>query len=137
MAPRPPRVTLGRVAPNGVSPSLCALVELGARKRPELARKLAGVVEIRFREDFAPVLVRFGKEGVVVEDRQAGSERADVVVSGSMSDISQVAAAPLAGGLPKLTDRRGRAAIARMAGRKVRIQGRRGLARQLMRLLEL
>ena len=105
---------------------------------PTLARKLAGVVEIRFQENFAPVQLRFGKEGVLVEDRQAGSgARADVVVSGSMSDISQVAAAPLAGGLPKLTDRRGRAALARMAARKVRIQGRRGLARQLMRLLEL
>lgn len=137
MPSRPPKVTLGHVAPNGVSPSLCGLVELGARKRPTLARQLDGVIEIHFRENFAAVRIVFGDDGVLVEDAEGDREPADVVISGSMPDVSQVAAAPLSGGLPRITDRRGRQAIKAMAGRKVKIEGRRSLARELMRLLEL
>ena len=98
---------------------------------------MRGVVEIRFEEDFAPVRVAFGEDGVTVEDAAEDAAPADVVIQGSMPDISQVAAAPLAGGIPKFTDPRGRAALRRMAGGRVRIRGRRRLARQLLRLLEL
>jgi hypothetical protein len=41
------------------------------------------------------------------------------------------------GGIPKLTDRRGRAALARVAGRRVRIEGSTRLARRLLQLLQL
>lgn len=137
MPSRPPKVRLGHVAANGVSPSLCGLVELGARKRPSLARELEGVVEIRFRENYAAVRIEFGDKGVLVEDAEGRREPADVIISGSMTDISQVAAAPLSGGLPRITHPRGRQAIKAVAGGKVRIEGRRGLARKLLRLMEL
>ena len=137
MPSRPPKVTLGHVASNGVSPSLCGLVELGARKRPSLAREIEGVVEIRFRESFAAVRIEFGEKSVLVECAEGRRDPADVTISGSMTDISQLAAAPLSGGLPRLTHPRGRQAIMAVAGGRVKIEGRRGLARKLMRLMEL
>jgi hypothetical protein len=139
MARRPPRVTLGHVAENGISPSMLALVEHGARKRPALARQMRGLVEIRFQESFAPVRLTFGEDGIVVEDSatRANGEAPDLVVSGSLPDIVQFASAPLAAGIPKITDPRGRAAIRRVANRKVRVQGSTRLAQRLMKLLEL
>jgi hypothetical protein len=138
MARRPPRVTLGRVVDNGISPSLYGLVEHGARKRPELARRLRGLVEIRFVERFAPVRLSFADEGIHVEDANGDDDRRpDLVVSGSLPDIVQFASAPLAGGIPKLTDARGRAALMRVANRKVRLEGSPRLAQRLLKLLEL
>jgi hypothetical protein len=139
MARRPPRVTLGHVADNGISPSLYGLVEHGARKRPALARDLRGVVEIRFNERFAPVRLAFSKDGILVEDAggQSANQEPDLVISGSLPDIVQSASAPLAGGIPKLTDARGRAALKRMANRRVKLRGSTRLAQRLLRLLEL
>jgi hypothetical protein len=128
------------VAENGISPSLFGLVEHGARKRPALASRLRGSVEIRFKERFAPVRLYFAGDGIRVEDLDgAGSDRPrpDLVVSGSLPDIVQFASAPLAGGLPKLTDARGRAALKRVASRRVRVEGSARLARRLLKLLEL
>jgi hypothetical protein len=137
VARRPPKVTLGRVADNGISPSLFGLVERGAAKRPALARGLRGEVEIRFKERFAPVRLSFEDEGIRVEDADGGGERPDLVISGSLPDIVQLASAPLAGGIPKITDARGRAALKRVAGRRVRMEGSPRLARSLLMLLEL
>jgi hypothetical protein len=138
MARRPPRVTLGRVADNGISPSLFGLVEHGVRKRPEHARSLRGLVEIRFKERFAPVRLSFADDGIHVEDADGGDQRRpDLVVSGSLPDIVQFASAPLTRGLPKLTHARGRAALRRVANRKVRIVGSPRLAQRLLKLLEL
>jgi hypothetical protein len=140
MARRPPLVTLGRVAENGISPSMLALVEHGARKRPALAHQMRGLIEIRFKERFAPVRLTFGDDGVLVEDVDgagSGEKAPDLVVSGSLPDIVQFASAPLAGGIPKFTDRRGRAAIKRVASRRVRMQGSTRLAQRLLKLLEL
>ena len=139
MARRPPQVTLGHVADNGISPSLYGLVEHGARKRPALARDLRGLVEIRFQERFAPVRLAFSEDGILVEDAGGTSARddPDLVISGSLPDIVQSASAPLAGGIPKLTDARGRAALRRVANRRVRMRGSARLAQRLMKLLEL
>lgn len=136
MVSRPPKITLGRVAENGISPSLFGLVEHGAQRRPELARELRGVVEIRFQERFAPVRLAFGEQGVLVEDGD-GSGRPDLVIKGSLPDIVQLSSAPLVGGVPKLTDTRGRAALKRVVGRRVTMEGDRKLGRRLLRLLEL
>jgi len=136
MVSRPPKITLGRVAENGISPSLFGLVEHGAQRRPELARELRGVVEIRFHERFAPVRLAFGERGVLVEDGD-GSGRPDLVIKGSLPDIVQLSSAPLVGGVPKLTDTRGRAALKRVVGRRVTMEGDRKLGRRLLRLLEL
>jgi hypothetical protein len=131
-------VRLGRVAENGISPSMFGLVEHGARKRPALAQELRGLVEIRFHERFAPVRLKFAQDEILVEDGGDDSEaRPDLVISGSLPDIVQSASAPLAAGIPKFTDPRGRAALKRVANRRVRMQGSTRLAQRLLKLLEL
>jgi hypothetical protein len=125
------------VARNGISPSLFALIEHGANKRPAAAGALRGRVELRFAEDFAPIQISFDDEGILVEDAAGDDWAPDVVISGGLPDVVQLASAPLMGGIPKLTDRRGRAALARVAGGKVKIEGSRLLARRLLQLLQL
>jgi hypothetical protein len=139
MAPPPPRVRLGRVAENGISPSIYGLVEHGARKRPALARNLRGLIEIRFTERFAPVRLKFADNEILVEDggNGGGEPKPDVLISGSLPDIVQFASAPLTAGIPKLTDPRGRAALRRVANRRVRMRGSTRLAQRLLKLLEL
>jgi|SRR5215211_3546669 len=132
------RVRLGHVDRDGIAPSLYALVERGAGRRPKVATSMRGTVELRFKERFTPVRVQFSDRDVVVEDAVGrGRERPDLVIQGSLPDIVQLAAAPLAGGLPKLTHKRGRAALASVAGRRVRIEGSPLLARRLLKLLEI
>jgi hypothetical protein len=137
--PEVPPVKLGHVASNGIAPSLYGLIERGAARRPRIARSLRGTVEIRFKEDFAHVRVLFEDDAVVVEDRQEKrrGSRPDLVIQGSLPDIVQLAAAPLVGGVPKPTDKRGRAALARMANRRVKIEGSPLLARRVLKLLEI
>ena len=133
-----PPVRLGHIAPNGISPSLFGLIEHGAQRRPAAAKAIRGCVELRFSEDFAPVQIAFGDGEILVED--AGGEgdwSPDVVIRGSLPDVVQLPSAPLMGGLPKLTDKRGRAALARVAGGRVKIEGSRLLARRLLQLLQL
>ena len=136
--PGAPQVRLGYVAPNGIGASMCGLVELGTTKRPGLARDLRGNVELRFEEDFARVRLNFASDEILVEDaREANGWKPELVISGSLPDIVKLTAAPLFGGVPKLTNARGRAALATMAGGKVRIEGSALLARRLLKLLEL
>ena len=133
-----PRVRLGHIAPNGISPSLFGLIEHGAQRRPAAAGAIRGRVELRFAEDFAPIQIAFEADEIVVEDAGGGGGWApDVVIRGSLPDVVQLASAPLMGGLPKVTDRRGRAALARVAGGRVKIEGSRLLARRLLQLLQL
>ena len=133
----PPRVKLGHQARNGVAAGLLALVERGAGKRPGVARELRGRVEIRFAENFAPVRLHFGDAHVLIEDGNGKRWKTDLVIEGSLPDVVQLATAPLIGGVPKPTNRRGRAALASVAARRVRIEGSPRLARRVMKLLEL
>jgi hypothetical protein len=132
-----PGVRLGHVAPNGISASVLGLVERGAMKRPKLARSLEGVVELRFVEDYAAVRVHFTGTDVLVEDSNGRRSTPDLVIHGSLPDIVQLASAPLFGGLPKPTHKRGRTALARVAGGRVKIEGSPLLARRLLKLLEI
>ena len=132
----PPRVKLGHLAPNGIAAGLLPLVERGADKRPRVARELRGRVEIRFSENFAPVRLHFEDDHVLVEDGNGKRWSSDLVIEGSLPDVIQLATAPLVGGMPKPTDRRGRAALASVAARRVRIEGSPLLARRVMKLLE-
>jgi hypothetical protein len=136
---RDPVVKLGYVDPNGISPSLYVLPERGAHRRPKIAKGMQGVVELRFNEGFAPVRMEFGDKHVLVEDahEERPSPNPDLVIQGSLPDIVQLAAAPLVGGVPKVTHSRGRAALARVAGRRVKIEGSPLLARRLLKLLEI
>jgi hypothetical protein len=83
------------------------------------------------------VRLAFRREGVTVEDADRVGGDADLVIRGSLPDIVQLASAPLAAGVPKLTHPRGRAALRRMLGRRVTMRGDRKLARRLLKLLEL
>lgn len=96
-----------------------------------------GNVVFRFAEGFAAARVSFGAEGVVVEDAEAGADPPDLTISGRLPDIIHLTTAPTWRGLPKLTDRQGRAAIAHVARRRVTISGERRLARSLLALLAL
>jgi hypothetical protein len=141
-------VKLGDQASNGISAAMFGLIERGAHKRPRIAKAVRGTVELRFKEDFAPVRVTFGARVIVIEDvvepPEEGTKRrrkrpnpADLVISGNLPDIVQLASAPLFGGVPKPTDARGRGALARLAGGRVRIEGNPLLARRLLKLLEI
>jgi len=131
-------VRLGYVAPNGIGASMYGLVQLGTTKRPQLAQDLRGSVELRFREDYAPVRMNFASDGILVEDSQEENGwKPELVISGSLPDIVKLTAAPFFGGLPKITDARGRAALASMAGGKIKIEGSAVLARRLLKLLEI
>jgi hypothetical protein len=133
---RPPKVKLGHQAPNGIAAGLLALVERGMARRPRIARELRGRVEIRFAEDYAPVRLQFEGSQVLVEDGNGRRWKSDLVIEGSLPDVVQFATAPLVGGLPKPTAKRGRAALASLAARRVRIDGSPMLARRVMKLLE-
>jgi hypothetical protein len=82
------------------------------------------------------VRVDFADDQVLVEDGNGRRWRSDLVIEGSLPDVIQLATAPLVGGLPKPTNRRGRAALASVAARRVRIDGSPRLARRVMKLLE-
>jgi hypothetical protein len=134
-APPHPRVRLGELAENGIAPSIFALVEHGVDKRPELAARIVGEVELRFAEGYPPVRIGFGGLDILVED--GGDGVPDLVVSGSMPDIVHLTATPLVGGVPSPATGRGRAALARMARGRVKIEGDRALGRKLLRILAL
>jgi hypothetical protein len=131
-----PSVKLGHQAPNGIAAGLLALVGRCAAKRPRVARELRGRVEIRFAEDYAPVRLDFGEAEVLVEDGNGRRWSSDLVIEGALPDVIQLATAPLVGGLPRPTHKRGRTALANVAGRRVRIEGSPLLARRVMKLLE-
>ena len=131
-----PSVKLGHQAHTGIAAGLLALVERGAAKRPRVARELRGRVEIRFAEDYAPVRLDFGEAEVLVEDGNGRRWSSDLVIEGTLPDVIQLATAPLVGGLPKPTNKRGRTALANVAVRRVRIEGSPLLARRVMKLLE-
>jgi hypothetical protein len=136
---RQPLVKLGYVDANGIAPSLYVLIERGAHRRPNIVKGMRGTVELRFKEDFARVRIDFGGEHVMVQDAREDDDagRPDLVIQGSLPDIVQLAAAPLVGGVPKVTHARGRAALASVAGRRVKIEGSPLLARRLLKLLEI
>jgi hypothetical protein len=88
------------------------------------------------------VRVVFGGKEILVEDAmppEHGEDpfKPDLVISGSLPEIVQLASAPLMGGLPKPTNARGRAALAKVAGGKVKIEGSPLLARRVLKLLEI
>lgn len=137
--PKPPPVVLGHLEPDGIAPSVFAMAERGARLRPGVAGAMVGSVEIRFTQRFAAVRLVFEPAAITVEDvlRSGTGERADVVIRGSLPDIVQLVSVPLIGGVPRPTGPRGRAALAKVTSGRVKIEGSRKLARDLLRLLQI
>lgn len=146
---QPPRVLLGPVAPDGVATAIYGLVERGTLKRPDVAAGIFGLVQIELLEGYPPVRIQFDGEGILVEDvvdpdrggrtgaRRQHGRRPELTVRGSLPHVSQLAAAPLVGGVPSLASARGRSALARFWSGDVRIEGSPLLARRLLKLLEL
>lgn len=128
-------VQLGRTHRDGIAAAIFALLERGAAQRPETAAGARGKVVVRFSEPYAPVRISFGSRRIVVADGDLRSP--DVIIEGRLPDVINLAMAPLWRGVPKPTDRRGRAAIRHVARRRVRLRGDRALARGLLSLLAL
>lgn len=135
--PHTPEVKLGQTVSNGIAPSMFALIDRGVTRRPEIARALRGKVVIRFREQIAPVRISFGQRVIRVEDGDVRSP--DVTVTGSLPHVVQLTVTPMGRmgrlGIPDLRDSRGRAALLRVAFRRVRIGGDLGLALRVLEMM--
>lgn len=138
-APAPVLVGLGALAAGGIAPSVFAMVERGAGRRPAVASSLHGTFEIRFTQRFAPVRIVCSGGRILVEDvpPDGGAGRADVTIRGSLPDVVQLVSVPLVGGVPRPTSARGRAALASITAGRVKIEGSRNPARRLLQLLEI
>ena len=135
-APAVPEVRLGRTQPNGVSPSMFGLLERGVMLRPEIASAMRGRVAFRFTDDsLAPLRVVFAKQHMTVEDGDL--QKPDVAIIGTLPDVIHFVATPLVGGIPNPARIKGLVALARVARRRVRIEGDPALARSVLRLLSL
>jgi hypothetical protein len=136
-AERPPKIRLGRMVEDGVSPSIFGLIERGVAREPEVAGKMRGRIVFRFAEGFSPVRIDFRPRSVVVED--GDSRKPDLVIAGSLPDIVHFATVPtLRGrlhGVPDPRRPRGRRALRRLASGRIRVEGDNTLARGLLRLL--
>jgi hypothetical protein len=133
--PAVPAVRLGKTVGTGVAPSMFGLVERGVERRPEVAAHLQGRVVFRFAEPFSPLRVAFAPRTITVEDGDL--RKPDVAIEGSLPDIVHFVTTPLVRGIPNPARARGLAAIARVARRRVRIEGDPALARGVLRLLSL
>jgi hypothetical protein len=130
----PPPVRLGAHFDGGLAPAILAIVDRGVRLRPHMALDLTAEVELSSGGEYPPVRVLFqGPEGVIVEDGAA--PRADLRVAGPLPDIVALLVTPLIGGVPSPIDARGRAALGRLAGRRVRVEGRLALMRRFLALI--
>jgi len=130
-----PALRLGKTVSNGLAPSMFGLLERGSGLRPEIASRVRGKVVFRFTEPYADLRVTFGARNVTVEDGEF--HKPDVAIIGSLPDIIHFVATPLVRGIPNPARLRGLVAIARVARRRVRIEGDPALARDVLRLLSL
>jgi hypothetical protein len=129
-------VWLGRTGSDSIAVSIFVVVRDGVRRRPELAAAMRGRVRLRFADDYPPVRIAFrGDEIEVADDLDDDDAPCDLELTGRLSDISALIAAPLAAGLPNPATRAGRRAIVRLADGRVEIAGPPLLARDLLRLL--
>jgi hypothetical protein len=133
--PAVPEVRLGKTEPTGVSPSMYGLLERGVMLRPEVARKMHGRIVFRFTDSLSPLRVVFSPHHMTVEDGDLHTP--DLAIVGTLPDIIHFVATPLVGGIPNPARVRGLVALARVARRRVRIEGDPALARSVLRLLSL
>ena len=134
MSSQPTAIELGRIMRGGVAPAIMAIVDRGARKRPELASDLRAEIELNMEGGYPPVRIVFGGDLVLVEDGSASEP--DLRVSGSLADLVSLMVAPLVGGLPNPINRRGRAALGMVALRRVRVEGRLALLRRFLSVIQ-
>ncbi len=120
---------------GGVAPAIMAIIERGVHRRPGLAHALRAEIELNVTEASPPVRILFAEDRVLVEDGAVVAP--DLRVSGALSDLVGLLVAPLVRGLPNPIDRRGRAALGMVALRRVRIEGRLALMRQLLGVMRI
>jgi hypothetical protein len=134
-----PRVRLGRMVDDGVAPSILGLLERGVERRPRIASQMRGRIVFRFAEEFSPLRIAFKPKTVVIEDGDL--RKPDLVIAGTLPDIVHFLTVPVLGGpfggFPNPTKARGRAALARVASGRLRVEGNRALGRRLVQLLAL
>ncbi len=124
---------------DGVAPSILGLLERGVEKRPEIAARMRGRVVFRFKEEFSPLRIAFRPKTIVIEDGDL--RKPDLVIAGTLPDIVHFLTVPILGGplggVPNPRTPRGRAALARVASGRVKVEGNRTLGRLFLRLLAL
>ncbi|MFL5822103.1 MAG: hypothetical protein ACJ764_01525 [Solirubrobacteraceae bacterium] len=125
-----PEVRLGDLQQGGLAPAVMAIIDRGARRRPDLARSLNIEVELSFQEHHPPVRIMFGTDEVLVEDGPASAPA--LRIDGQLGDHIALMVAPVVGGLPSVFDPRGRAALGMVVSRRVRIHGSLGLLRRFL-----
>jgi hypothetical protein len=130
-----PEVRLGALREGGLAPAIMVIVERGVQRRPDQARALRLEVELQIEENYPPVRIVFGEDGVLVEDGPAVAPA--LRISGTLRDLSAMMVAPTVRGVPSPMDARGRAAIGLFTSRRVRIQGRIGVLRSFVSLIRL
>ncbi|MEA2159207.1 MAG: hypothetical protein QOD66_1587 [Solirubrobacteraceae bacterium] len=120
---------------GGLAPAILAIVERGARRRPELAGKLQVEVELGVLGGYPPVRILFAGTTVLVEDGPGVAP--DLRVEGELADLISLLVAPLAGGVPLPITARGRTALGMVATRRVRLRGRLGLLRRVLAVIRI
>jgi hypothetical protein len=128
-----PEVRLGDLRAGGLAPAVMAIIDRGVRRRPDLARSLEIEVELAFQEQHPPVRIRFGPDGVLVEDGPASAP--DLRIEGQLGDHIALMVAPVVGGVPSVFDPRGRAALGMVVSRRVRVRGNLGLLRRFLSVI--
>lgn len=124
---------LGELADGGLAPAILAIVERGVSRRPALADGVRAEVQLDFDEGYPPVRVVFGDHLVLVEDGPGVAP--DMRVGGKLPDLVSMMVTPHVGGLPNPIAARGRAALGMVASGRVRVEGRLGLLRRLIRVI--
>lgn len=130
-----PSVRLGALLEGGLAPAVMAIVERGVRLRPSLAQALRAEVELAIEEGYPPVRIVFEQATVLVEDG-AGNDP-DLRIIGSLPDLIHLLVSPMFGGVPAPINARGRAALALVARRQVRTEGRLGLMRRFLTVVRI
>jgi hypothetical protein len=134
-ASQPPRVELGDLLEGGLAPAIMAIVDRGVQRRPELASRLRAEVELNLAPAHPPVRIQFETDRVLVEDGPGAAP--DLRVTGTLADLVGLMVAPQVRGVPSPIDRRGWSALGMLAGRRVRVEGRLTLMRQLLGVLRI
>ena len=129
----PPEVRLGSVIEGGLAPAILAIVERGVIRRPHLVVGVRAEVELAWDEGYPPVRIVIGDRVVLVEDGPAAAP--NLRVSGTLPDLVGLMLTPHLGGLPNPMAARGRAALGMVMFRRVRVEGRLGLLRRLLRVI--
>jgi hypothetical protein len=132
--PEAPEVKLGRLQDGGVAPAIMAIVDRGLRRRPHLAGGFDAEIELNIGSPYPTVRIAFHNGTVVVEDAKA--KRPDLRISGELPDLVSLMVMPQVRGLPNPMDARGRAALGLLASRRVRVEGKLGLLRRFLGVIQ-